>query len=189
MLKDFLKEYKSLPAIKQDIYSGIRNHSNYYPRFWFIDSKYILKNINGDIEKIDFYWKALMFSFLSKSVYRYSPENYHYCIDYLSLQYDNDFRFIFKNKLQLFVDVEFSKIDKMSNLNTVEYSLARIDSYASWIVKVIAYLNKQCCITNLTSRLLLGKNDYYLMEEFSTEEHSLSFQFLNSYFKALSNDR
>ena len=87
------------------------------------------------------------------------------------------------------VDVEFSKIDKMSNLNTVEYSLARIDSYASWIVKLIAYLNKQCCITDLTSRLLLGKNDSYLMEEFSNEEQSLSFQFLNSYFKALSNDR
>lgn len=189
MLKEFLKEYNSLPAIKYDIYSGIRNHSNYYPQFWLIDSKYILKNINGDIENIDFYWESLMFSFLSKSIYKYSPENYHYCIDYLSLQYDNDFRFIFKNKFQLFVDVKFSKIDKMSNFNTVEYSLARIDSYAAWIVKVILYLNKQCCITNLTSRLLLGKNDYYLMEEFSTEEHSLSFQFLNSYLRALSNDR
>lgn len=189
MFKDFFKKYNSLPEYEKDTYNGIRNSYNYYPKFWFIDNNYILKEMNGDVKNINFYWKALLFSFLSKSVHRCSPENYHYCLDYLSLNYGIDFRFIFRNKLQLFLDLEFNKIDTFSNLKTVDYSLENIHSYASWLVEVVVYLNKQCCVTDLSSRLLVGEKDNYFMEEFSVEVESLSFQFYKTYFKALSDVR
>jgi hypothetical protein len=189
MLKNFFEEYNNLPVHKNDYYAFLRNNFNYYPLFWVIDSKYVLKKINGDIEEIDFYWKAILFSFLSKSIYRCSPENYHYCLDYLMFKHGVDIRFIFRNKMQLFVDVEFSKLDELSNLNTVKYSYDNLDKYISWLVELVCELNKKCCITDLPSRLLLGEKDNWFMEEFSKEESSLSNQFLNLFLKALKDVR
>jgi len=188
MQKDFIEKYNNLPVYNRNIYR--RNYySDYNPRFWTIDSKYVLKNITGSIQQLDFFWQAILFSFLSKSIYRCSPENYQYCLDYFWMRHDVDIRFIYRNKLQFFLDFEFLKIDKLSNLNTVCYSYENLNKYVSWLLDIVDDLNKKCCITDLPSRILSGEKDNLFMEEFSTEVNSLSNRFLKQFLKALKDDR
>jgi hypothetical protein len=188
MLDQFAGNYRLLPLNKKNIYRNLHDiYPNYYPLFWHINSNYLIKEISGNLDNFNNYLKAVYFSFLSKCIFRCSPENYQYCLDYLNWKYSLDLRFIFWNKLHVFLDFELSKFDKICGINASEYyALSKLDSHIKWLNDVIDYLNIQCCITNLRSKILDCQMDDMILEEISSDKTKLSNKFYTSFINTLS---
>lgn len=186
MLDDFVIKYSTLPEYKAWYYKYDHYIYDFRPRFWNIKSSQILKDSKGQLEEFDFYWKAMLFSLLSKILYKYSPENYIYCKDFLNWKFENDIlNYINKNKLSFFLDNTLEKIERISELQVREYSIENIDSYLDWYVNLITLFNDECCITNLHDKVVKASSDKYFLDEFSENDNSLSNQFLKSYLKKI----
>lgn len=181
---EFIKKYDKLP---------IKNELRYYRiGRWDLKRKDSEKYFDGSIEKTDFLWQSVLFSFYSKIIYTYSLENYKFFYDFFNkktqfeVTTENIFQKLLAHKLTYFIDEKCRyKFEEFYN-DFYHQSVAHMDQYVDFLTNELPTFSKMYyCDFNLLAVLKDKVNENEFLEEFSRDEQNLSNIFLQTLQKSL----